>query len=206
MARYLFTTVALVFLWARPVNAELWCRYGPDSPTLDHSCGDDNDRLVRAVADFHSQRRLEEIPGVLSVGYGINEHGYYPEIEVFVQPESLIPSAAAQVPASINGVPIAVVPPKLVMIDEATSSDCKAGRSDNQADSSYLPVLQEHMQEWNALPGVVGMGAQCKDGCCDFTKLQVSVQAPFVESVRNRIPASIDGVPIRIVTFLELSD
>jgi len=205
MARCLFVTVALVFLWAGQINAEQWCGYGPGSPTLDHPCWEDNDRLDRAVADFHAQRRWEEIPGVNGVGYGISKRGYYSEIEVYVQPKSMLPSVAAEVPASIDGIPIAVVLPETISVgDAAGPTDCKSRRSDNLGDSSYVPVLKEHMQEWYALPGVVTMGAQCKDGCCDFTKVEVGVQAPFVESVRNHIPTSIDGVPIRIVP-LDLS-
>jgi hypothetical protein len=202
MASYRFTIIALVLLWASPVNADIWCGYGPDSPTLDHSCSDDIDRLARAVANFKAERQWEKIPGVMEVGSGINiDHGFYVAIQVYVNPPSMIPSVVAQVPKSIDGVPILVVPPEVAVIGDASSTNCKSGWSNDPADSAYLPIEKQYSPEWMKLPGVLTMGPQCKDGCCDSTKLEVSVQGPLIDSVRNHIPASIDGVPILLVPF-----
>jgi hypothetical protein len=202
MARYLFTTVGLIFLWAGQVNADTWCGYGPDSPILDYSCSKDIDRLERAVANFKAERKWEKIPGVMSVGWGIDvHHGFFVAIQVYVKEPSMIPSVAAQVPKSIDGVPILVVHPEVVVIGDTSPTDCESGRSNDPADSAYLPIEKAYSREWMELPGVLSMGPHCKDDCCDFTKVEVTVQGPLIDSVRNHIPASIDGVPILIVPF-----
>jgi hypothetical protein len=201
MAKYLFTIIAVALLWS-PANADIWCGYGPDSLALDHSCSKDIDRLARAVANFKAERQWEKIPGVMGVGNGINiHHGFYVAIQVYVNPPSMIPSVAAQVPKSIDGVPILVVTPEVAVFGDTSSTNCKSGRSNNPNDSAYLPIEKAYGREWMDLPGVLGVGPQCKDDCCDFTKVSVLVQRPLIDSVRNRIPASIDGVPILIVPF-----
>jgi hypothetical protein len=198
-ARYVFATVALIFLCASPVSAEIWCGYGPDSPTLDHPCWKDNDRLDRAVANFKAERQWEKIPGVTGVGWGINIHGsFFEAIQVFVNPPSMLPSVAAQVPTSIDGVPILVIPPETFEMGGTGSSSCKSGQSN---DPAYSPILGEYGKQWDELPGVMSMGSPCKDNCCDFSKVEVTVQAPLIDSVKNHIPASINGVPILIVPF-----
>jgi hypothetical protein len=138
----------------------------------------------------------------MEVGNGINiHHGFYVAIQVYVNPPLMIPSVTVQVPKSIDGVPILVVPPEVAAIGDTSSTNCKSGRSNDLADSAYLPIEKAYSQEWMELPGVLSMGPQCKDGCCDFTKVEVMVQGPLIDSVRNHIPASIDGVPILIVPF-----
>jgi hypothetical protein len=201
MANYLFAIVMLVFLCASPVNADIWCGLGPDSPTLDHSCSKDIDRL--ALAEMNVPADWKKIPGVLGIGSGINiRDGFFVAIQVYVKEPSLIPLVAAQVPRSIDGVAILVVTPEVETIGGATgSSECKSGRSNDPADSSYLPIEKEYGREWMDLPGVMGVGPQCQNDCCDFTKVEVGVQGPLIDSVRNHIPSSINGVPILIVPF-----
>jgi hypothetical protein len=139
---------------------------------------------------------------VIGVGNGIDvRHGFYVAIQVYVKAPSMIPSVVAQVPKSIDGVPILVVTPEVVANWGATSTDCKSGLSNDPNDSAYLPIEKEYSGEWMDLPGVLTVGPKCKDGCCDFTKVEVGVQGPLIDSVRNRIPASINGVPILIVPF-----
>lgn len=201
MASYLFATVVLVFLWAGQVNAEMWCGYGPDSPTPDHSCSEDIDRLARAAANFKAERQWEKIPGVMGIGWGINtHHGFYVAIQVSVNPPLMIPSVAAQIPASVDGVPILVVPPE-VESGLTASTHCKSGRSNDPADISYLLFEKEYGGQWMELPGVLSLGPLCKDDCCDFTKVEVMVQGPLIDSVRNHIPTVINGVPILIVPW-----
>jgi hypothetical protein len=199
MARYLFATVVLVFLCASPVGAEIWCGYGPDSPTLDHPCSKDVDRLARAEMNVRAE--WKKIPGVLGIGSGINiHHGFFVAIQVYVKKPSMIPLVAAQVPRSIDGVAVLVVTPEVVTVGGA-STECKSGRSNDPADSAYLPIEKEYGREWMELPGVMGVGPHCKDNCCDFAKVEVGVQRPLINSVSNHIPKSINGVPILIVPF-----
>jgi hypothetical protein len=47
----------------------------------------------------------------------------------------------------------------------------------------------------------MGVGPECKNDCCDFTKVEAGAQGALIDSVRNHIPTSINGVPILIVPF-----
>jgi hypothetical protein len=199
MASNLFVIVVVIFLYACPVYADIWCGYGPDSPTLDHSCSVDIDRLARAEMNIPAE--WKKIPGVLGIGSGINvHHGFFVALQVYVKAPSMIPSVAARVPRSIDGVAVLVVTPEVAYAgDGPSSTHCTSGRSNDPSDSAYLPIEKKYSGEWMNLPGVLGVGPLCKDDCCDFTKVEVTVQSPLIDSVRNRIPTSIDGVPILMV-------
>jgi hypothetical protein len=54
MASYLFGTVALLFLWAGQMNAEMWCGLWSGLADSRPSVLEDNDRLDLSLTNFNS--------------------------------------------------------------------------------------------------------------------------------------------------------
>lgn len=103
--------IALILGLARPAFCKLWCGSGPGAP-LDHPCAADKSRFDHAFAE-HGQQMVgwRKISGVLSIGYGMSHRGFFPEIQVWVKDTSKIPSVRAKIPASVDGIAVAILPP-----------------------------------------------------------------------------------------------
>jgi hypothetical protein len=190
--------IAFMLVAVRPAGAELWCGSGPGAP-LDHPCTDDNSRFDRAFAEHgHELAEWRRIPGVLSIGYGISQRGWFPEIQVWVKDTAKIPSVRARVPASIDGIAVAVLPPVRVTagsLGEPTANCPDGGQK-------YLQALSENAQAWQRIPGVVDVGpSKCDSKCCYYDRIGVGAQIPFVESVRARIPREIHGIPVDVIPY-----
>ena len=57
-------------------------------------------------------------------------------------------------------------------------------------------IVQEYGDDWDDVPGVLGIGAKCNDDGCDFRTVEVSVQRELLPAARNSIPRSVNGVRI----------
>lgn len=184
-------------------DAEMWCGYGPGS-ALDHPCQDDNASIDAVLAEYKSE--WSAIPGVNGIGSGINQCGYFQEINVFVRAASDLPSVRAQIRESIGGVRVAVSAPaglETKFYGLLGSGVSKSGTNvPEQAAERSVPtdptpssservqrVLKEYADQWMKLPGVVGGGTASG-------AVQIGVQEAFMKSVRKTIPSSVDGVAI----------
>jgi hypothetical protein len=201
LVKPLTLVVAFYFLaLAGSAEAEMWCGYGPGT-ALDHPCQDDNASVDAVLAQYKSE--WSAIPGVNGIGSGINQCGYFEEIDVFVKAPSDLPSVRAQIPESIGGVRVTVSPPieatSLLGVGVAKFTKSVANVPEQPAERSVPAadptppkswgVLREHLLQWMKIPGVVGGGTPSG-------AVEVSVQPGFMESVRKEIPSSIDGVAI----------
>ena len=201
-------TLAAAFLFlalAGSADAEMWCGYGPGS-ALDHPCQDDNASIDAVLAEYKSE--WSAIPGVNGIGSGINQCGYFQEIDVFVKAPSDLPSVRAQIPESVGGVRVTVSAPigagakletKFYGLLGSGSSKSVANVPEQAAERSVPAadptpnsserVLKEHADQWMKIPGVVGGGTYSG-------AVEIGVQEAFVKSVRKEIPSSVDGVAI----------
>jgi hypothetical protein len=92
-----------------------------------------------------------KIPGVDSIGYGMSHRGFFPEIQIWVKDTKKIPSVRAKVPASIDGIAVAVVPPLRGTYGRPSSVKCP------EQGARYLRAVKENMQAWSRIPGVLGI-------------------------------------------------
>jgi hypothetical protein len=190
--------IACILAMAGTAGAELWCGSGPGAP-LDHPCVDDTSRFDRAFAD-HGLEMAEwrKIPGVESIGYGISHRGFFPEIQIWVKDTTKIPSVRAKIPASIDGIAIAVVPPLKATTGGPTDTTVKCP----DQGQAYIQAMKENMQAWQRIPGVVGAGpSKCDSKCCYFDRIGVAVQVPFLDSARAKIPTEVHGIPVDVVAY-----
>ncbi len=187
--------IAFILLAARPAGAELWCGSGPGAP-LDHPCADDDSRFDRAF-DQHGHQMAEwrKIPGVDSIGYGMSHRGFFPEIQIWVKDTRKIPAVRAKVPASIDGIAVAVVPPLRGTYGRPSSVKCP------EQGARYLRAVKENVQAWSRIPGVLGIRPSRCDSNYYFDRLGVSAQVPFLESVRAKIPLKVHGIAVDVVPF-----
>jgi hypothetical protein len=137
-----------------------------------------------------------EIPGVDSIGYGMSHRGFFPEIQIWVKDVKKIPSVRAKVPASVDGIAVAVVPPLRGTYGRPNSMKCP------EQGARYLRALKENMEAWSRIPGVLGAGpSKCDSKCCYYGRIGVSAQVPFLESVRARIPRDVHGIAVGVKPF-----
>jgi hypothetical protein len=190
--------IALILVAARPAGGELWCGSGPSAP-LDHRCADDNSRFDRAFAEHgHQMAEWTQIPGVETIGYGINHRGFFPEIQIWVKDTTKIPLARARIPASVDGKAVAVVPPVQLTTGGPTHPTVKCPDQGH----AYLQALKENMQAWQRIPGVLGAGpSKCDSKCCSYDRIGVSAQVPLLDSVRAKIPSEVRGIAVDVVPF-----
>jgi hypothetical protein len=190
--------IVFILLAARPAGAELWCGSGPGAP-LDHPCVDDNSRFDRAFDEQgHQMAEWRKIPGVDSIGYGMSHRGFFPEIQIWVKDIRKVPSVSAKVPASVDGIAVAVVPPLHFTIGGPTDPTVKCP----DQGQAYLQALKENMHAWQRIPGVFGAGpSKCDSKCCSYDRIGVSAPVPFLESVRAKIPREVHDIAVDVVPF-----
>jgi hypothetical protein len=62
--------------------------------------------------------------------------------------------------------------------------------------------MREYGEQWSDLPGVVGLGPKtCDENRCDFSAIRITVQAQFMNDVKERITDSVNGIPIVFVPY-----
>lgn len=217
LAVILFPTI-LIFA-AGQSRAEMWCGNGPGT-VLSHPCTDDDvDPAVSAAIDKY-QDHWTNLDGVSKVDDSDKYHNRVPSIEVDVDPGS-VDSVRKQIPASVDGIPVAIVPDKMTQ-DNTSGKMCQddntgpyghyaygpppdpaeaARLAQQQADrakaqQAYTSIVQQSGERWQNLPGVLGVTHKCDDGRSDFKTIEISVQRELLPEARDEIPSSVDGVRI----------
>ena len=139
---------------------------------LSHPCtdADENPAVNAAVAKY--QERWTQLEGVYSVDAGDDYHNRVPNIEVHVEPAS-VASAKKQIPSSVDGVPVAIVPGEMphglpasdylsFSNDPAEKARRTRERERQKArekfEPAYTQVVQDYGKGWTDLPGVIGIG------------------------------------------------
>jgi hypothetical protein len=212
----LLTALLLLVAMSDMARAELWCGSGPGAP-LDHPCSEqdtEEDPTVAAeVASYASTWMM--VHGVWQVSAGTIQTGTQLEIRVYVQP-SQIAAATQQIPSEVDGIPVRLVVKKiptragLKSFSKATQSDplpydptaAEQQAKARLAETVYADTVLEYGEQWNDLPGVVGLGPKkCDEHGCDFSTIQITVQAQFLNDVQERITTSVNGIPIVFVPY-----
>ncbi len=191
----------------------MWCGDGPGTE-LSHPCtdADENPAVNAAVAKY--QERWTQLEGVYSVDAGDDYHNRVPNIEVHVETAS-VASAKKQIPSSVDGIPVAIVPGEMphglpasdylsFSNDPAEKARRTRERERQKAREKYEPaytqVVQDYGKGWTDLPGVIGIGPKCDDGdACDFSTAEVSVQRELLPEAQREIPSSVYGIKIELV-------
>lgn len=192
--------IVLALIWgtAEPAAGELWCGDGPGAP-LDHPCAADNARFDRVFA-AHGRELAEwrRIPGVTSMGYGMSQRGFFPEIQVWVEDAATVALVRPKIPTSIEGIAVAVILPLRGETGGPTSANCPADTSGGR----YLRALKKVMDDTIHMPGALEAGpARCENGCCYYDRIGVRTQVPFLNAVRAKIPREVDGIPVDVIPF-----
>ena len=66
----------------------------------------------------------------------------------------------------------------------------------------YAETMREYGEQWNDVPGVVGLGPKkCDEHRCDFSAIRITVQTQFMSDVKGRITDSVNGIPIVFVPY-----
>jgi hypothetical protein len=207
-----FLSSVILLLAVPQARAEMWCGDGPGTE-LSHPCtdADENPAVNATVAKY--QERWIQIRGVYSVEAGDDYHNRVPNIEVHVETESAA-SAKKQIPSSVGGIPVVIVPGKMpeglpavgslsFSNDPAESSRRARQREREEARKKYEPVytqvVQDYGERWMDLPGVMGIGPKCdnNDGC-DFSTAIVGVQRELLPQAEREIPSSVYGIKIAL--------
>jgi hypothetical protein len=212
--------IATLLLAAKDASATLWCGKGPTAK-LDYPCEDYSDAVDAAAAKYQTQWMT--LSGVAGVSGVLNDRGGYMEIDVIVDPPSLIPGIRAVLPTEADGFPVRVIsqPHGVFLMGGADQNECppSSGANNSAADDALADpgtddddgskldplseaLLDDETQAWTDLPGVAGVSAaQCGRCDCDPPKIAVEVQPAMMESVRKQIPSSKFGVPIVLQPF-----
>jgi hypothetical protein len=210
LAVVLLLTFILVLI-ARQSHAETWCGDGPGTE-LSHPCADadENPAVNAAVAKY--QDRWIQIEGVYSVDAGDDYHNGVPNIEVHVETAS-VASAKKQIPTSVGGIPVVIVPGKMpeagVHVGYWSSDGAENARLARQIEErekarakyepAYTQVVQDYGDSWMDLPGVMGIGPKCdndNEDACDFSTAVVGVQRELLPEAEREIPSSVYGIKI----------
>jgi hypothetical protein len=208
--------VATLLLGAMSVGAraELWCGNGPGTP-LDHPCSSEDteeDPAVSAAVASHTNDWMM-VHGVWQVSAGTIQTGNPLEIRVYVEPPQ-IAAAKQQIPSEVDDIPVRLVAKKMP-VGAGLTSFSKVSQSDpapydptaaeRQASAKldeavYAETMHEYGEQWNDLPGVVGLGPKkCDEHGCDFSAIRIIVQTQFMSDVKGRITDSVNGIPIVFV-------
>jgi hypothetical protein len=215
----LFFAMILVSL-ARQARAEMWCGDGPGTK-LSHPCTDDDDDPAVSAAIDKYQEQWMNLPGVSLVDHNDTYHNRAQSIVVDVD-GAFVDSVKKQIPASVDGIPVMIVPFKKTDKDDeaghyaygppgygphAYGSNADVPPTDpaelarraaqqaeqEKAQESYNSIIRQYAERWYDLPGVVGVNAKCDDDC---TAIEISVQRELLSQARDEIPSSVNGVPI----------
>jgi hypothetical protein len=197
-------------------GAELWCGRGPGTP-LDHPCSAEDteeDPTVAAAVASHTNEWMT-VQGVWQVSAGTIQTGNPLEIRVYVEPAQLA-TAKQQIPSETDDIPVHLVAKKiptggrLTSFSKVSQSDpppydpAAAQRQANArlAEAVYAETMREYGEQWNDLPGVVGLGPKkCDEHQCDFSAIRITVQGQFMSDVKERITDSVNGIPIVFVPY-----
>ena len=218
MRNALALTAALLLVVAMSIeaHAELWCGRGPGTP-LDHPCSDEDteeDPAVAATVASHTNEWMM-VPGVWRVSAGTIQTGSPLEIRVYVEPSG-IAAARQQIPSEVDEIPVRLVAKKIPTgagprsFSKVSESDpapydptaAERQASARLAEAVYAETMREYGEQWNDLPGVVGLGPKkCDDQRCDFSAIRITVQAQFMSDVKERITDSVNGLPIVFVPY-----
>lgn len=197
----------ILLLAAQQSRADMWCGDGPGTK-LSHPCMDDDDNPAVSAAIEKYRDQWMELDGVYEVDDSDTYHNRVPGIAVHVDSAS-VDSVRKQIPASVDGIPIVIVPGKMpeaggavgFFSDNATHPDPEEGarRVRKQEDKEkvqelYSSIVQQYGEGWEGLPGVLGVGAKCDDNGC--TAIEISVQRELLSQARDEIPRSVNGVRI----------
>ena len=197
-------------------RAELWCGSGPGTQ-LDHPCSDqdtEEDPAVAASVASHASVWMM-LHGVWQVSAGTIQTGNPLEIRVYVEP-SQAAAAKQQIPSEVDDIPVRLVVKKIPAGPGLTSfskvrqsdpppydpTDAERQASARLAEAVYADTMREYGEQWNDLPGVVGLAPKkCDEHGCDFTTIQITVQAQLLTDVQERITNSVNGIPILFVPY-----
>ncbi len=208
----------ILLVAARPARAEMWCGDGPGTK-LSHPCTDDDDDPAVSAAIDKYQEQWMNLPGVSLVDHNDTYHNRAQSIVVDVD-AAFVESVKKQIPASVDGIPVVIVPVKK-SDSENTEHFVDTGhfaygppaqrppndpaelarRAVQQADQeeagkSYALVLQQYGDRWDKMPGVLGFTPKCDPNGCDFKTIEISVQRELLSQARDEIPGSVNGVRI----------
>jgi len=206
----------MVMTMSVEARAELWCGRGAGTP-LDHPCSAEDteeDPTVAAAVASHTNEWMT-VQGVWQVSAGTIQTGNPLEIRVYVEPSQLA-TAKQQIPSQIDDIPVHLVAKKiptegrLIGFSKVSQSDpppYDPGAAQRQANARlaeavYAETMREYGEQWNDLPGVVGLGPKkCDEHQCDFSAIRITVQAQFMSDVKERITHSVNGIPIAFVPY-----
>jgi hypothetical protein len=201
----LLLPVILLFA-ARQSRAEMWCGNGPGT-ALSHPCTDDDENPVVSAAIAKYQDRWIHLEGVWNIREGDPYHHRVADIEVDAEPAS-VASVRKQIPPSVDGIPVVIVPSKTPAITSRPSSHFSSDPAESarrarqiedpdKAEAAYALIVQKYAHLWHKLPGVLGVGpASCDRDGCDLSAIAVTVQRELLPVARGEIPDSVNGVPI----------
>lgn len=181
----------------------MWCRSRPGAP-LDRSCAEYLVRVMRIYGQH--TKEWSKIPGVQSVGYGINFRGFFPEVQVWVKDRAAVALVRPKIPTSVDGFTVAVLPPARATSPDASAAVRPLRAAHKRPPSFKCPstaqkagrTLKKNWEAWSRIPGVLGAGPRCKAGCC-YDQLEVVAQPPLLESVRAKIPREVHGIPVDVI-------
>ena len=212
----LLAALLLVLAMRVEVHAELWCGRDPGTP-LDHPCSEEDteeDPVVAAAVASHTNEWMM-VHGVWQVSAGTIQTGNPLEIRVYVEPSG-IAEAKHQIPSEVDNIPVRLVAKKiptgagLTGFSKVNESDpapydptaAERQASARLAEAVYAETMRAYGEQWNDLPGVVGLGPKkCDERGCDFSAIRITVQAQFMSDVKERITDSVNGIPIVFVPY-----
>ena len=212
----LLAALLLVMGMSAAAHAELWCGRGPGTP-LDHPCSNEDteqDPTVTAAVAAHTNEWMM-VHGVWQVSAGTIQTGNPREIRVYVEP-SRFAAARQQIPSQVDDIPVRLVAKK-IPTGSGLSSFSTTSQSDptpydptaaerqasaRLAEAVYAQTMREYGEQWNDFPGVVSLGPRkCDERGCDFSAIRITVQAQFMNDVKERITDSVNGIPIVFVPY-----
>ena len=206
--------MATIVLGADALRAEMWCGQGPLTP-LDHRCESAPKAVVSAAVRKVRNEWSDLTKAVWKVESVTPKNGGE-EILVYIDPTlGFAESTRSQMPASIEGIPVVILPDRMpsggVNIgahyrsyrsagNEADDAGNRSNREREASEKAYWLAVHRYRERWLALPGVLGIGpAKCADDGCDFGSVGITVQRQLLGVARHEIPFSVDGVPIVLI-------
>ena len=200
-----FLLPVILILAARQARADMWCGDGPGT-ALSHPCTDDDDynpAVDDAIAKYRD--RWMRIEGVYSVEAGDTYHNRVPSIAVHVDRAS-VAAARKRIPSSVDGIPVTIVPgempqalPAFAYFSSNRAENARRIRKQTareKAEAAYNLVVRRYGNDWDDMPGVLGIGPRWESDGFDFRTVEVTVQRELLPAARKEIPRSVNGVRI----------
>lgn len=114
----IFLVLIALVLASQQSRAEMWCGDGPGT-ALSHACTDDDDDPAVSAAIDKYQEQWMNLPGVSLVDHNDTYHNRAQSIVVDVD-AAFAESVKKQIPASVDGIPVVIVPFKKSNRDDET--------------------------------------------------------------------------------------